>query len=489
MIKPVSAEFADQLKKSVLTLRRLWRLTPMGRDTLFYTDHDRDLEYDGETYVSEKTFVASAISNQLGTGQANFEITTLLTADITKADVEAGIYSGGRVEVDAIFYDHIDFGVMPMFTGAITGVSVPYKFQAIFSCNGFAGTGQHNLTEMYSPTCRAEFCDSRCSLDIADFSDAGVVTAVAGIHTFNASGIGADLNQYALGYVTWVTGANAGRRNEVQSSGGTQVRLLIKPAFQIEVGDTFSIAQGCDKTIVTCEERYNNKINFRASPTCPAATTSRHRRRRSCRPARRRRRPHCPRGRTLASNYERPHGKRGGSRRACLWTLERTYTPAEAQAMLARLVANPIPVTNATMTLDSYFSPTMGYQRVNFVPGKPGYHVEDPRVEDQQAKPEKPEVRFASASTYGRVIPISLGRRRLEGNLIQSSNLVPRLVGTTTMTIEYEVPIYEDPPVDEDLGFVLDDSGGTDPTGTGETCGQPDSCDTAHSHIARPGRA
>jgi hypothetical protein len=165
----------------------------------------------------------------------------------------------------------------------------------------------------------------------------------------------------------------------------------------------------------------------------------------------------------------------------------RTYTPAEAQAMLARLVANPIPVTNATMTLDSYFSPYMGYQRVNFVPGKPGYHVEDPRIEDEQAKPEKPETRFVTASTYGRVIPISLGRRRMEGNLIQSSNLVPRMVGTTTKTIEYEVPIYEDPPVDEDLGFHLDDTGGTDPTGEPtQTCGQPDACDTRISTPEEP---
>lgn len=156
----------------------------------------------------------------------------------------------------------------------------------------------------------------------------------------------------------------------------------------------------------------------------------------------------------------------------------RSFTPAEAQAMLARLVANPIPVTNRTMTQDSYYSPTMGYQRVNFVPGKPGYHIEDPRIEDQSAKPEKPETRFVTASTYGRVIPISLGRRRLEGNLIQASNLTPKLVGTTTKTIEYEIPIYEDPPVDEELGFVLDTSGGTDPGGTGEDCGKGDSCDT-----------
>lgn len=270
-MKPASTQFQNQLQRSVLTLRRLWRLTPAGRGTLYYTDHDREIVYDSNTYVSEKTFTASAISNQLGIGQANFEITTLLTEDITKADVEGGIYGGAKVEVDAIFYDHTDYGVMPMFTGAITTASVPYKFQAIFGCNGVASRGQHYLTEVYSPTCRAEFCDERCSLDIADFTTAGCeVTAVAGIHTFNSSDIDTGLNAYALGYVKWLTGANAGRRSEVQSSSGTSVRLLIKPPFQIEVGDTFDIVKGCDKQVTTCTA-YDNLLNFRGEPYVPGS--------------------------------------------------------------------------------------------------------------------------------------------------------------------------------------------------------------------------
>jgi hypothetical protein len=117
----------------------------------------------------------------------------------------------------------------------------------------------------------------------------------------------------------------------------------------------------------------------------------------------------------------------------------RSYSPAEAQAMLAQAIANPVP-----SVAGGIHGVLGGIQAIK----KPfmGYKVEDPRIEDQQAAPTRPETRFATSSAYGRVIPISLGRRRVEGNIIASSPLAPSLVGTRTYTVLYDVPIYEDPP-------------------------------------------
>lgn len=161
----------------------------------------------------------------------------------------------------------------------------------------------------------------------------------------------------------------------------------------------------------------------------------------------------------------------------------RTYSPEEAQAMLAKLVANPIPAQNGNWQ-GGYEGPGFRSYWWRKRGAQSGYHVEDPRIEDQTAKPEKPETRYATASTYGKVIPISMGKRRLEGNLILCSALVPKLVGNKDYTIEYEVPIYEDPPVDDDLGFTLDTSGGVppddpeEPPPETEDCGKGDECDT-----------
>lgn len=185
---------------------------------------------------------------------------------------------------------------------------------------------------------------------------------------------------------------------------------------------------------------------------------------------------------TSKSNFERATEARTIARGLPIDT-SRTYTPAEAQAMLARLVSNPIPAINRAYTADADYGAAIGGLHIRWG-GKSGYHVEDPRVEDQSAKPEKPETRYVTASTYGKTIPISMGKRRLEGNLILCSALVPKLVGNQDYTIEYEIPIYEDPPVDDEEGFTLDTSGGdipddpSDPPPETETCGKSDNCDT-----------
>jgi hypothetical protein len=61
--------------------------------------------------------------------------------------------------------------------------------------------------------------------------------------------------------------------------------------------------------------------------------------------------------------------------------------------------------------------------------------VEQPQV------PENPGVRKEAFSTYGVTIPISTGRRAVAGNIIDASDLVPRLVGGSTTVVTYTVPI------------------------------------------------
>lgn len=267
-MRDASTNFKNQLETDTTTLARLWRVTPIGRTTLYYTDHDKDITYDGHAYTATDSFAASAIENKAGTGQANFEITVLLADVITKAEVEKGIYGGASVEVDAIFYDHVDYGVMPLATGQIVDVSVPFKSQAIFSCSGFATTSLHYLTETYSPTCRAEFCDERCGLDEADFTATFEVTAVTSTMRFEATGQETGAGRYNLGYITWTSGANIGKKSDVQASADDTIRLLIRPPFPIEVGDEGTIVAGCDKTIATCRV-FDNAVNFRGEPFVP----------------------------------------------------------------------------------------------------------------------------------------------------------------------------------------------------------------------------
>lgn len=113
--------------------------------------------------------------------------------------------------------------------------------------------------------------------------------------------------------------------------------------------------------------------------------------------------------------------------------LEGLFSPEEAEAAIALAEANPIP---PRPFMNGWQAPSLN---------KSGFHIEGVHIDSQKEKPEAPEVRQYSTSSYDRTIAISLGRRRLGGNVIQCSALVPRLVGTREYFVEYQIPIYEDP--------------------------------------------
>lgn len=105
----------------------------------------------------------------------------------------------------------------------------------------------------------------------------GQYAVTAGVYTFAPADRGETVAftfSYAQGYftyglVTWLTGANAGYSMDVRQFSPGQVILALPMTYPITIGDTFTIAAGCDKTAATCKSRYANLVNFRGEPFIP----------------------------------------------------------------------------------------------------------------------------------------------------------------------------------------------------------------------------
>jgi uncharacterized phage protein (TIGR02218 family) len=70
--------------------------------------------------------------------------------------------------------------------------------------------------------------------------------------------------------VTFLTGANAGAQREIRLHGEDGQLFVYDPLpFDIEVGDDVRLVAGCDKTLATCRDKFNNVINFRGEPFIP----------------------------------------------------------------------------------------------------------------------------------------------------------------------------------------------------------------------------
>ena len=126
--------------------------------------------------------------------------------------------------------------------------------------------------------CDADLGDERCKVDLdqpAFRSDDGLVASLgASARLFVASGIDGYANDwFTRGLITWLSGANQGRKAEVRlhSKAGDTVTIELwqRMAEPIAEGDTFRIVAGCDKQFATCRAKFNNVPNFRGFPHVP----------------------------------------------------------------------------------------------------------------------------------------------------------------------------------------------------------------------------
>lgn len=116
-----------------------------------------------------------------------------------------------------------------------------------------------------------------------------------------------------------------------------------------------------------------------------------------------------------------------------------------AGAWLARALASPMTALAAPTSPDA--DTPAGRQVVELAPGA--------TIPEQEPPPASPAVMRFTQGAFGKTIPVSLGRRRLQGVLIQSSTLVPRLVGNTEYEVTYEIPLDLEPEEEFDDGDEL----------------------------------
>jgi uncharacterized phage protein (TIGR02218 family) len=270
MREATTPELTAHIQGEHATLARIMSLLPRGGAPVYFTDHDEDIEYDGINYLSASGFECSAIQNVVGGGNSNLEVAIFVDTDATRQLIIGGYYAGAAIVINVVNYADLTMGHMPMTVGLVTNVSLPYRQKAVLSFQGRAASANKYLTEVYSPTCRAIFCDARCSLNVNDFRETFTVETATGNKAFTSSDFTQTDGFWNLGVVRWQTGDNAGQTTEIRTQTGPAVALLIRTKSPIQIGDTAVIERGCSKTLAACRA-YNNVLNFRGEPFMPGS--------------------------------------------------------------------------------------------------------------------------------------------------------------------------------------------------------------------------
>lgn len=273
-MKQISSQLAAHIAREVTTLCTCWLLTRTDGLVMGFTDHDSDLVISSVTYFAETGFTPSAVASNATMAVDNLEVEGMLSSGaILEADIMAGLYDFAAIQIFMVNYADLTQGILKLRSGWLGEVSLSRQhFTA--EVRGLAQLLQQNIGELFSPSCRASLGDSRCKLNLSPYTVSTTVTSAASQQVFTASGLTGASGIYTLGIVTFTSGANAGLSMEVKEhtfvsgTGGTVTLSLALP-YAIAASDAFTIVQGCDKTIGTCFNTFNNIANFRGEPAIP----------------------------------------------------------------------------------------------------------------------------------------------------------------------------------------------------------------------------
>jgi uncharacterized phage protein (TIGR02218 family) len=282
-MKTLPPGLADHIDQETTTLAWCWKLVRVDGTVMGFTDHDRDLSFDSVTFEAASGFTATEIASSLGLAVDNLEVEGALSAAaLTEADLAAGRYDGAAVEIWRVNWadpgSGSGAGAYPqrllMHKGSLGEVS---RGELAFTAElrGLAHALQQISGRTYQRLCDADVGDARCgvNLNTAEFKGSGTVDAVSDDRILTVSGLGAfEANWFRFGKLTWTSGNNSGLIGEVKahSKGASVVLSLWQRAPKaVQVGDTFEVTAGCDKTFETCKAKFDNVVNFRGFPHMP----------------------------------------------------------------------------------------------------------------------------------------------------------------------------------------------------------------------------
>lgn len=269
--------YTDTLATGSTTLCRCFRLTRRDGVVMGFTDHDRDLAFDGVTFTAAAALTASDAAASLGMSADEMDASGALSdSAITESDLAAGVYDGAAVEVfDVDWSDPAIRALLGRYTiGQVERGAVAFRAELRSITAGLS----RKAGRVHSALCDATLGDSRCGVTLSDpaFSAAGTVASVDPLD-FTVPGLsGFADDAFDRGRVTWAGGDKAGTFSDIRitrpRAGLLRVSLWRTPPAGIAVGDAATLTVGCDKTAESCRLKFSNLDNFRGFPAMPGET-------------------------------------------------------------------------------------------------------------------------------------------------------------------------------------------------------------------------
>lgn len=270
----LSPSLQEKLNRRATTFCHCWRLARNDGTVMGFTDHDRDLTFNGVTFRAGRGLSASQLETNVGLAPGKGEAAGALSDDsLTETDLLNGLYDGASVETWLVDWtDATDRALLDVAT-----IGEVRRGEKAFAAE--LRSGAHVFDQQqgraFQRHCAADLGDARCGFNVMapGFHATGAVVAFAGGVIEMDISQSFDSGFFAGGALTFNSGENAGARFTVKSHRQDDLRASIAlwtpPGGAILPSDAVLLTAGCDKSPTSCQAKFGNIVNFRGFPHMP----------------------------------------------------------------------------------------------------------------------------------------------------------------------------------------------------------------------------
>ena len=265
---------------------------------LNYCNADTNVVYNGITYVGNSVEINGLkykASTTLDVDQQKITLSAKATDSITLNSsagavpflqcVRNGILDGAIITRTLVFLPSWAFSASPiggvvMFLGRVSTVDQVGRTSAEITVNSELTLLDIQMPRnLYGPNCNNIFGDPATCGKSGLTRDAFTQGRVAPFQYVGSGSTSSVINwtsststpnsSYVQGTIGFLSGQNAGATVNIRSTTSSTLILSYPLQFTPATADQIVLFQGCDHTLTTCTNTYNNQANYRGFPYVP----------------------------------------------------------------------------------------------------------------------------------------------------------------------------------------------------------------------------
>lgn len=272
----ISDELKDHRFSNVTFCCPIWKMAAKDGTVAAYCAHTRQLVFDSVTY-KVSSVESTRPMEKIGLQPNSVEVTGIFDDIVTRANLEAGKWSGAFMRYEEVNYLDLTMGSTGIIEGTVGKVAalneIAYKLEFLSKSDAL----QQLLGELTSPVDRNAF---PAGVDVEDYTFAAEITNVTSNRKFKVDHVPVIAapykeNYFRYGVVRFTSGANIGQEMEVKISTttdtNTKTEIEVQLPFSgvIAIGDDVELIAGYDGSRDQLRDKFGDMEDGNMEPDLP----------------------------------------------------------------------------------------------------------------------------------------------------------------------------------------------------------------------------